>query len=163
MGQEYGMAVDWWSLGALGYDLLTGNPPFTANNHAKTEEKILKQKLQLPYFLGPDAKDLLTRLLRKEPKKRLGANMPKDMQIIKNHRFFKKIDWKKLARREVPAPLNPLITDPALAENFAKEFTDLAVSPVTTRPFSGLDEGDPFGGFSFVASSSLLEGGEWGF
>jgi len=163
MGQEYGMAVDWWSLGALGYDLLTGNPPFTANNHAKTEEKILKQKLQLPYFLGPDAKDLLTRLLRKEPKKRLGANMPKDMQIIKNHRFFKKIDWKKLARREVPAPLNPLVTDPALAENFAKEFTDLAVSPVTTRPFSGLDEGDPFGGFSFVASSSLLEGGEWGF
>lgn len=49
MGLDYGMAVDWWSLGALGFDLLTGGPPFTGNNHSKIREKILKQKLVLPY------------------------------------------------------------------------------------------------------------------
>ncbi|KAJ9631770.1 hypothetical protein H2203_000170 [Taxawa tesnikishii (nom. ined.)] len=166
-GIAYGMAVDWWSLGAIGFDLLTGSPPFQGNNKAKIQQNILKQKLQLPYFLGPDAKDFLTRLLRKEPNKRLGANMPKDMQAIKKHRFFRKIDWKKLEKRELEPPIKPLITDPELAENFAKEFTDLALSPVVERKmdfdkmsFPG-GEADPFGGFSFVASSSLLGHDNW--
>ncbi|KAL1301881.1 hypothetical protein AAFC00_006062 [Neodothiora populina] len=193
-GKDYGMEVDYWSLGAIGFDLLTGSPPFGGNNHAKIQQNILRQKLQLPYFLGPDAKDLLTRLLRKEPNKRLGANMPKDLKLIKAHRFFRKIDWRKLERREVEPPFQPLITDPELAENFSKEFTDLPLSPVVERSYmnfadaadsqadtsasnGGVDvktggtavgqemEGvvssgigsNPFGGFSFVASQSLLE------
>ncbi|KAI9699554.1 MAG: serine/threonine protein kinase psk1 [Bogoriella megaspora] len=164
-GQDYGMAVDYWSLGAIGFDLLTGSPPFSGANHAKIQDKILKSKLVLPYFLGPDAKDLLTRLLRKEPKKRLGANMPKDLQTIKNHRFFRKIDWKKLEHRELEPPIKPLITDPELAENFSQEFTELAVSPVATRfedvVMKDADK-DVFGGFSFVASSSLLNSAGWG-
>ncbi|KAK0513331.1 hypothetical protein JMJ35_004317 [Cladonia borealis] len=158
--QDYGTAVDWWSLGILGVDLLSGKTPFAANNDQKIREKIVKSKLTLPFFFGPDARDLLTRLLRKEPKKRLGACMPKDMKTIKNHRFFRKIDWKKLERREVEPPIKPLITDPALAENFSTEFTDLAVSPVVAGPWDAAGskgEHDPFGGFSFVGSRSLLE------
>ncbi|MCJ1305107.1 serine/threonine protein kinase psk1 [Hypocenomyce scalaris] len=166
LGQNYGTAVDWWSFGALGYDLLTGSPPFQANNHAKIQEKILKQKLSLPYFLGPDAKDLLTRLLRKEPRKRLGGCMPKDMRAIKTHRFFRKLDWNRLVRRELEPPIRPLVTDPALAENFANEFTELALSPVKAPhegyAWGGGSETNPFGGFSFVASRSLLECGDWG-
>ncbi|TKA70788.1 hypothetical protein B0A49_07355 [Cryomyces minteri] len=167
LGADYGMAVDWWSFGAIGYDLLTGSPPFQGNNHAKIQEKILKQKLAMPYFLSGDASDLLTRLLRKDPKKRLGSNMPKDLQTIKKHRFFRKIDWTKLERRELDPPIKPLITNPELAENFSREFTELAMSPVATRG-SAFDrdafpsESDPFGGFSFVASRSLLECGDWG-
>jgi serine/threonine-protein kinase Psk1 len=163
-GHKYGFPVDWWALGALGFDLLTGSPPFQANNHAKILDKIVKSKLVMPYFLGPDAKDILTRLLRKEPNKRLGANMPKDMLTIKKHRFFRKIDWVALAKREVEPPIRPLITDPELAENFADEFTGLALSPVLTNkdPWSAMSNsatGDnPFGGFSYVASPSLLEG-----
>lgn len=169
-GKKYGFAVDWWSLGALAFDLLTGAPPFQANNHAKILEKIVKSKLTMPYFLGPDAKDLLTRLLRKEPNKRLGGNMPKDMAIIKKHRFFRKIDWKALARREVEPPICPLITDPELAENFSADFTELGLSPTEDRKIyaerwaesvgkmsMSVKESNPFGGFSYVASSSLLE------
>lgn len=177
-GKPYGKACDWWSLGALGYDLLTGSPPFRANNHAKLQEKIVKQKLVLPYFLGPDAKDLLTRLLRKEPSKRLGYHMQKDMQTIKKHRFFRKIDWAALERRELSPPIQPVVTDPALAENFSADFTHLPLSPTVTSfgfddyhangkdcPESGQDnlnsveESNPFGGFSYVASSSLLDHG----
>ncbi|KAL2868327.1 AGC family serine/threonine-protein kinase [Aspergillus lucknowensis] len=181
-GKPYGKACDWWSLGALGYDLLTGSPPFKANNHAKLQEKIIKQKLVLPYYLGPDAKDLLIRLLRKEPSKRLGYHMPKDLQTIKSHRFFRKIDWKALERRSLTPPIIPVVTDPALAENFSADFTQLPLSPVEgpaagffneyytrQRESSGACvgmsaghegmESDPFGGFSFVAPSSLLDHG----
>ncbi len=158
--QRYGTAVDWWSFGILGFDLLTGSSPFRANNDMRIREKIVKAKLVLPYFLSPDAKDLLTRLLRKEPKKRLGACMPKDMQTIKGHRFFRKIEWARLERREIEPPIKPLITDPELAENFSSEFTNLAVSPVVAGPLNGTkSEQDPFGGFSFVGSRSLLECG----
>ncbi|KAI5862587.1 kinase-like protein [Durotheca rogersii] len=169
-GQKYGKPVDWWSLGALGYDLMTGNPPFRGGNHAKIQQNIVKQKLVLPYFLGPDAKDLLTRLLRKDPAKRLGSSMPRDLQIIKKHRFFRKIDWKKLAAREMEPPIQPMITDPELAENFSPEFTELSLSPVVSRnpwndpsPREGPFKDDPFGGFSFVASSSLLENNGFAF
>ncbi|EGR52715.1 uncharacterized protein TRIREDRAFT_119616 [Trichoderma reesei QM6a] len=161
-GKKYGKAVDWWSFGALAYDLMTGNPPFRGGNHAKIQDNIVKQKLVLPYYLSLDAKDLLTRLLRKDPNKRLGAVMPKDMQTMKKHRFFRKIDWKKLAAREMEPPIQPMITDPELAENFAPEFTELSLSPtVSSRDVwpASLPKDDPFGGFSFVASSSLLESG----
>ncbi|KAK0362992.1 hypothetical protein LTR94_017160 [Friedmanniomyces endolithicus] len=165
-GQGYDFAVDWWSLGAIGFDLLTGSPPFGGNNHAKIQQNILKQKLQLPYFLGPDAKDLLTRLLRKDPSKRLGGTNTKDLKTLKAHRFFRRIDWKKLERREVEPPIQPVITDPELAESFDNKFTDLAMSPVLSRDGQGFAdymqdvvkaEVNPFGGFSYVASESLLE------
>lgn len=178
-GKPYGKACDWWSLGALGFDLLTGSPPFRANNHAKLQEKIIKQKLVLPYFLGPDAKDLLTRLLRKDPAKRLGYHMPKDLITIKKHRFFRKIDWAALERREVEPPIRPIVTDPALAENFSKDFINLPLSPTVANGFDELSaspyapghsralstglgasgDNEMFGGFSFVASSSLLDHG----
>lgn len=170
-GVAYDFAVDWWSLGAIGFDLLTGSPPFGGGNHAKIQQNILKQKLQLPYFLGPDAKDLLTRLLRKEPSKRLGGAQPKDLKVLKTHRFFRKIDWKRLERRELDPPIQPVITDPELAENFSAEFTDLALTPVLIRGSKDFDghmedsyvraESDPFGGFSFVASQSLLDGDDF--
>ncbi|KAL8673884.1 MAG: hypothetical protein Q9168_001704 [Polycauliona sp. 1 TL-2023] len=157
--QSYGPEVDWWSFAVLGFEMLAGASPFRAPNDAKIQEKIVKTKLVLPFFMSVDAKDLLTRLLRKKPKERLGARMPKDLQIIKGHRFFRKIDWNKLQKRQVEPPFKPIVTNPELAENFAAEFTDRAVSPVTTHPKHdwGLDSAsDPFGGFSFVASRSLL-------
>lgn len=159
LSRPYGKACDWWCLGALGFDLLTGSPPFGGNNYTKIQNNILRQKLNLPFFLSADAKDLLNRLMRKEPSKRLGYQGRKDIQTMKKHRFFRKIDWKKLEARELTAPIQPLITDPELAENFHADFTQLAISPIEGK--SGpLSATDPFGGFSFVASHSLLNSGD---
>ncbi|KAF1959634.1 hypothetical protein CC80DRAFT_489743 [Byssothecium circinans] len=170
-GEGYDHAVDWWSLGCLGYDLLTGAPPFSDQRHRRIEDTIVHhKKINMPYYLSQDAKDILARFLRKEPRKRLGGNMPKDIKTIKAHRFFRKLDWKRLEARELEPPIIPLITDPELAENFSDEFTAQPLpSPVMSRTMAyngDMDddsiEKDPFGGFSYVASSSLLNEGFWG-
>ena len=70
----HGKAVDWWSLGALMYDMLTGNPPFSAENRKKTIETILKGKLNLPAYLTPDARDLIRRLMKRQVSQRLGES-----------------------------------------------------------------------------------------
>ncbi|RMD40103.1 hypothetical protein DV735_g5022, partial [Chaetothyriales sp. CBS 134920] len=157
IGPGYGKACDWWSLGAMACDLMTGKPPFGGGNWTKIQHNIMHQKLSLPYFLSPDAKDLLTRLLRKEPKKRLGVGA-NDLAVIKRHRFFRKIDWHKLENRELEPPIKPLVTDPEAAENFDRVFTERAVDAggVQRRHSRTLSRSDPFGGFSYVASSSLL-------
>ncbi|MCJ1277359.1 serine/threonine protein kinase psk1 [Puttea exsequens] len=158
--KPYGTAVDWWSFGILGFDLMTGSTPFRANNPTKTGQNILKNKPKFPYYASEDAKSLLNPLLRKDPKKRLGANMPKDLQTIKKHRFFRKIDWKGLGKREMEPPVKPFITNPELAENFSTDFTELALSPpmqASHHAWGGRSEHDQFGGFSFVGSRSLLE------
>ena len=127
-GDLYDYAVDWWSLGAVCYNLLTGSPPFPGNNHTMILRKIQKAKRpDFPFFLSADAQDILTRLLRKEPRRRLGSD---DFEkSIKPHRFFRKLDWRKLEVRDpsIVPPIQPLITDPELAENFSTEFTDMVV------------------------------------
>lgn len=56
---QYDRTVDWWSLGIVIHDMLTGSPPFIANNRKKTMDAIMNKKLNLPYYLSMDAKDLL--------------------------------------------------------------------------------------------------------
>nr|XP_006129309.1 ribosomal protein S6 kinase beta-2 isoform X3 [Pelodiscus sinensis] len=73
MRSGHNRAVDWWSLGALMYDMLTGSPPFTAENRKKTIDKILKGKLVLPPYLTPDARDLLKKFLKRNPNQRIGG------------------------------------------------------------------------------------------
>ncbi|CAB1328198.1 unnamed protein product [Coregonus sp. 'balchen'] len=60
-------AVDWWSLGALMYDMMTGSPPFTAENRKKTIDKILKCKLNLPPYLTLDARDMIKKVKTPTP------------------------------------------------------------------------------------------------
>lgn len=157
-GSEYGAEVDWWGVGILAFELLTGDLPFKGSTPQKVHAGILRRKLQLPSYLSNDAKDFINRLLRKEPQKRLGYNLAKDLPTIKKHRFFRKIDWTKLEARELVPPIQPLVTDPLLAENFDMEFTTQPLSPVICHafpaPFTETRE-NPFGGFSFVATSLL--------
>ncbi|CAM9243615.1 unnamed protein product, partial [Lampetra fluviatilis] len=75
-------SVDWWSLGALMYDMLTGAPPFTAENRKKTIDKILRCKVNFPPYLTPDSRDLLKKLLKKNHANRLGAGT-RDVDDVK--------------------------------------------------------------------------------
>ncbi|KAF9969231.1 serine/threonine protein kinase psk1 [Actinomortierella ambigua] len=131
---HYDRTVDWWSLGVVVHDMLTGSPPFVASNRKKTMDAILNKKLNLPYYLSQDAKDLLGKLLRRAPSTRLGSGS-NGVENIKNHRFFRKIDWKKLAARQMEPPIVPFLSEPESVENFDSKFTTLPVveSPIETR------------------------------
>lgn len=75
--------------------MLVGFPPFYSRDRNRLFENIKYAKLVVPTFVSPDASDLLTKLLQKNPKKRLGYGK-NDAEEIKKHKFFKDIDWKKL-------------------------------------------------------------------
>ncbi len=58
--------------------------------------------------LSNSCKDIITKLLHKHPAFRLGSKS--DVQDLKNHRFFKSIDFDKLEKREIQAPFKPRVT-----------------------------------------------------
>lgn len=104
LDQGYTKTVDWWTLGVLLYEMLTGLPPFYDENTNEMYKKILHDPLQLPNDMDPDAKSLLIGLLDRDPSKRLGANGAAE---IKSHKFFKSIDWQKLLQKKIQPTFRP--------------------------------------------------------
>jgi len=149
-------AVDWWSLGALMYDMLTGAPPFTAENRKKTIEKILKGKLSLPPYLTSDARDLIRKLLKRQEKQRLGSGA-EDAEPIKTHAFFKNTNWADVAARKLEPPFKPTLTSEEDTSQFDQRFTNQP--PVDSPDDSHLSESANlvFEGFTYVAPSILEE------
>ncbi|XP_017332476.1 ribosomal protein S6 kinase alpha-5 [Ictalurus punctatus] len=151
-------AVDWWSLGVLMYELMTGGSPFTVdgdeNSHSDIAKRILKKDPPYPKDMGPLAKDIIQRLLIKDPKKRLGSGLS-GAQDVKSHPFYQKINWEDLAAKKVPAPFKPVIRDELDVSNFAEEFTEM---DPTYSPAALPQNCDRiFQGYSFIAPSILFK------
>ncbi|KAI9252399.1 kinase-like domain-containing protein [Phascolomyces articulosus] len=108
MEMHYDKSVDWWTLGILMFEMLTGDTPFRANNKKKTLDAIQNKKLNVPYYVTNDGKDLLNRLLRKNPNGRLGSGND-GTKRVKSHRWFRKINWNDLKERKVTPPIIPVV------------------------------------------------------
>jgi len=72
-GMGHGKPVDWWTLGAIMYEMLTGNPPFYTNNRDELFERIKFGSLKYPSNLTPACRSLMEGLFQKNPEKRLGS------------------------------------------------------------------------------------------
>ena len=103
--EGYGQEIDWWSVGAIFYEMLMGFPPFFSENPQMTCMKIKNYEKYLSFpkerKISPEAKKLIYDFLT-EPKKRLGYN---GIEEIKNHIFFKDFNWEKI--REMKPPFVP--------------------------------------------------------
>lgn len=104
LGQGYTKTVDWWTLGVLLYEMLTGLPPFYDENTNEMYRKILQDPLQFPADIDRDAKSILIRLLDRDPARRLGAGGASE---IKAHRFFETVDWKRLLQKKIQPTFRP--------------------------------------------------------
>lgn len=152
----HGKAVDWWSLGALMFDMLTGMPPFTADNRKNTIDAILKGKLNIPAYLATDSRDLIRRLMKRQVSQRLGSG-PTDGQAVRAHSFFKNVNWDDVLARRLDPPIKPILRSEDDVSQFDTKFTKQI--PVDSPDESTLSESANliFQGFTYVAPSVLEE------
>ncbi|GJJ68187.1 serum/glucocorticoid-regulated kinase 2 [Entomortierella parvispora] len=120
LGQGYTKTVDWWTLGVLLYEMLTGLPPFYDENIHEMYRKILQDELRFPEEVAPDARDLLSALLTRDPNQRLGNN---GSSAIKQHPFFKPISFPHLMAKKIQPPFKPSVSSAIDTSNFDEEFT----------------------------------------
>ncbi|KAM3854811.1 ribosomal protein S6 kinase beta-1 isoform 2-T2 [Vipera latastei] len=113
MRSGHNRAVDWWSLGALMYDMLTGAPPFTGENRKKTIDKILKCKLNLPPYLTQEARDLLKKLLKRNAASRLGAGPGDAGEVQQSEEDVSQFDAKFTRQTPVDSPDDSTLSESA--------------------------------------------------
>lgn len=80
--QGHDERVDIWCIGVLLFELITGEVPFKGNNLELLKNNILHLKIEWPKEMNPDAKDLISKLLRLDPSERL------PLEDILEHPFF---------------------------------------------------------------------------
>ena len=156
----HGRGVDWWSLGTMIYEMLSGLPPFYSENFNIMYDRILRA----PLAFSPEncftatARDLLEGLLQKEPEKRLGSG-ESDGAELRTHAWFAPIDWEKLLARELRPEFRPNVQGATDTSNFDEEFTSqpLQDSLVPENVLEGAAKkpAPEFDGFTFVADSHL--------
>ena len=148
----YDSTVDWWSLGCVLYELLIGRAPFRICLGDSLNEDLYKKKILIPDYVCEDAKDLITKLLVVEPKKRLGYG-ENGAKKIKHHPFFKGINWDDVWNQRINPPFIPDLKDETDLSYFDTVFTNEQVSG-SNSDLSGLSlDCNTFKGFTYVTDS----------
>jgi len=111
----YTHMVDWWSLGILTYELISGQQAFgncddDLSAIAKAIHKGINHVCFQKHLFSKSAKSLVRHLCDSSPLSRLGS--AGGLEEVRCHAFFASIDWLALAQGEFPAPVRPQIMDP---------------------------------------------------
>ena len=96
------MAVDYWALGILIYEMAAGTCPFIANDQIKTCQRILAGRIDMPLHFSPSLSQIIKAFLEKDPTKRLGKD-----DAIKTHQWFDGLNWVYLLKKKMRAPYKP--------------------------------------------------------
>jgi len=160
-GQGHGTPVDWWSLGTLVYEMLTGLPPFYSANTNVMYQKILSSELRFPLDMSGDCRSFLSGLLERDPSKRM------DGEDVMKHPWLSSIDWDKLYKKEIPAPWKPPVSSAADTTQIDRAFLAEPVKDTPpangAAPISKLNAPDnQFEGFTFANPADIAgaEGAE---
>jgi len=147
-GESYTKSIDWWSVGTLIFEMLTGLPPFYSQNEEQMYEKILKMDINYPSYLSAEVVDLIKKFLNRDPITRL-----QELEHIKQHPWFKTVHWEKLEAREIPAPFVPNVKSPDDVRNIDKEFLQEKLIDEEEEEYDTTEvKPDAFGGFTFQSA-----------
>ena len=140
LNRGHGLSVDWWTLGVLLYEMICGVDPFADDDPMKVYENILERNIQFSSHFDDKSKSLIKHLLEPDLSRRYG-NLKNGVNDIKNHLFFKSLNWDKLLRQEIEAPFIPKLKgDNELKYyNVYPEYDDNAES-VRYDPFSKISK-----------------------
>jgi len=117
LNKGHGKPVDWWTLGILIYEMIVGYPPFVDEDPMGIYQKILSGKIVFPKLFDKHAKALVKKLLTADLGKRYG-NLKNGVDDIKQHKWFKDINWQNLLAKQLPVPFRPLVRGEADTSNF---------------------------------------------
>lgn len=128
-GHDY--SCDYWSLGVLMFELLTGAPPFTSDEPMKTYNIILRgiDAVDFPRSISQKAQNLIKKLCRDNLSERLGYQRGGIEDIMK-HKWFDGFNWIGLRSRTLPAPYVPKINSPIDTSNFDSYSPDTSEVPI---------------------------------
>lgn len=104
------LATDLWAFGCIIYQMIAGLPPFRESNDYQIFQKVLELEYEFPEGFDEDAKDLVEKLLQKDPRQRIGSNDSEDSRYnsIRNHKFFNGINWDEV-RTQKPPRIGPYL------------------------------------------------------
>lgn len=108
LNKGYGLGVDWWAVGILLYEMICGVDPFADDSPMKIYENILEGKIKFTSDFDDNSKSLIKHLVERDISKRYG-NLKNGVEDIKNHEFFKSMNWDKLLKQEISAEFIPKI------------------------------------------------------
>ena len=114
--EGHGKAVDWYLLGVLFYEMLCGITPYFSGDKTKIFYNIQYGELKIPNFISENGKDLIKKLLERNPDMRLGSK--NDADEIKEHCYFHNVDWGMVLSKKITPPENNVNF------NYCKKFYD---------------------------------------
>lgn len=110
-GKGYSKMIDWWSLGAIVYEMISGYPPFLQNINNEKDirySNVTNNQIKFSKKFSPALIDFLDKILIIDPKERLGSN---GIEEIMQHKFFKNVNWDDVHKRKLKPPYIPKLKD----------------------------------------------------
>lgn len=140
--ENYGIEVDWWSLGILTYELLFGKTPFCHQNKSRMFQNICDKEVPYPSGVSPVIVNFINGLLMKDKKRRM------TFKQMTTSEFFKGLNFNDVLAKKVHPKFVPIIENKSVPSNFDAEFTTEQATDSFVMPVFGSAEKYP--GFSYV-------------
>mmetsp|Transcript_23537 Transcript_23537/g.47620 ORF Transcript_23537/g.47620 Transcript_23537/m.47620 type:complete len:327 (-) Transcript_23537:1241-2221(-) len=141
--QGHGKGVDWWTLGILIFEMLTGEPPFLDNSSMGVYAKIQSGRITFPRYYKSAAKKMTKGLLTAKVDDRLGCSKKGGVEDVKSSKWVANFDWEALLAKELEPPIQVEVSHEMDTSNF-DEYDENDDDAVTPQYVDGEDPFVPF-------------------